>query len=326
MRAVPSWHPRDRMGYGDAIQGEEIRALPEGGASSTWGRRELTLRHGELRFLIVDDTGAGISARLEPYLRSGNWLRFSDTSPPHMRYNVEIWRPSWGVRGTGYRVSRNDELQFLGGSPDRLAQWLRADIDETIARRGGASLVLQAAVLVWRERAILIPSWGRSGTSTLAAELVLQGATQYSDGPALFDDEARVRPHEGALSPPHLPVALVVSTTYRPDAAWLPQRLRGARAVLPIIDSALAEGNEPQRVLRLCARLAGTVLTLQGPRPDASIAAPRILADLDAWLDDRPQTSVPATQLSRGLARVRLALVRARTGRARRPAERPRVV
>jgi hypothetical protein len=120
-----------------------------------------------------------------------------------------------------------------------------------------------------------------------------------------------------------LPVALVVSTTYRPNAAWLPQRLRGARAVLPIIDSALAEGNGPRRVLRLCARLAGTILTLQGARPDASITAPRILADLDEWLGDRPQAVAPATQLPRDLARARLALVRARTGRARRPAERP---
>src|SRR5262245_58126379 len=107
--AGPSWRARDRMGNFDAIQGEELRALPEGGASSTWGGRELTLRHGELRFLIVDDTRAGITARLEPYLRSGNWLRFSDESSPHIRYNVEIWQPSWGARGTGYRVSKNDE-------------------------------------------------------------------------------------------------------------------------------------------------------------------------------------------------------------------------
>src|SRR4029453_16072657 len=179
MRAVPPWRADDRMGDVDAIQPEEVRAVPEGAATSTWGGPELALCHGELRFLILDDTGAGITARLEPHLRSGIWRRFSDTSPPHIRYGGEVWQPSWGARGTGFRVSRNGELHYLGGSPDGVAQWLRADIVESIARRCGGGLVLQAAVVAWRERAILIPRRGRSGTSTLAAELVRHGATQY---------------------------------------------------------------------------------------------------------------------------------------------------
>jgi hypothetical protein len=299
----------------DEIEGAALPAVPGGGAGSTGPGRELAFVCGGLSFLIVDEAGAGIAARLEAILASAISPSV-DRTPPDVRYVVDTWQPKWGAIGTGYRVSRDEKLRYLGTSLERVAQWLRADIDENVARASSADLLLHAAVVAWRERAILICGPGRCGTSTLAAELVRNGAMAWSDGLAVVDDQGAVRAYPGSPATLPIPVALVVSAIYFPEVSWEPARVQGARAALPIIASALQERNDPGRVLRLSARIAATALILQGARPEASDTAPRILAALDEWLDGRPEASGKATESLEVLSEARHALVRARNGRS----------
>lgn len=170
-----------------------------------------------------------------------------------------------------------------------------------VALRAPHGLLVRAGVVGWRGRAILIPGRRGSGKSRLVAELARLGATVYSDGFAALDAEGRVVPYvhpqprradlltasksESVADCTPLPVTLVVSTTYRFEAPWRPEAVRGAQAVLPIIENAVLVDGEVAWALRIAALIAPTVLTLQGLRPDAATAAPRILELVDDLID-----------------------------------------
>jgi Rps23 Pro-64 3,4-dihydroxylase Tpa1-like proline 4-hydroxylase len=90
---------------------------------------------------------------------------------------------------------------------------------------------------------------------------------------------------------------------YREGATWCPRVITGARAVLPIIDNTILARAQPARTLRLSARMAPGVVTLEGMRPDAEVAAPRILEFLDGLCDGRPAAigTAPALERAREL-------------------------
>ena len=269
--------------------------------------RQLAFGCRGVQLLIVDAAGAEIATRIEQCVPSE--AAVGGTGAPDLRYAVEPWQASWGSSGTGYRVLRDGKLRYLGNRVDRLVQWLRSDIDEQVSRRSRDGLLVQAAAVGWRERAILIPGRCRTGISSLATELVRHGATSYADSVAVLDDKGQVHPDTRTPPAQPLAVALIISTTYRPGLSWQPLVLRGVRAVLPVIDSALPERNEPRHILRIAARLASTVTTLQGPRSDASIAAPRILAALDELLDRRSPPTTVIAKTPALLSRARSALL-----------------
>jgi hypothetical protein len=91
--------------------------------------------------------------------------------------------------------------------------------------------------------------------------------------------------HTGAAGSERLPVALVVATSYHEGAPWRPVPVRGGRAVMPLIDNTVLARREPERTLRLAAKLSHSVLTLEGVRPDATLVAPWLLRCVDELLD-----------------------------------------
>ncbi len=135
-----------------------------------------------------------------------------------------------------------------------------------VAQRSQQMLFVHAGVVGWRGLAIVIPGRSGTGKSTLVAELVLRGAVYYSDEFAVLDDTGRVHPYRRPLvlrderrqpqdlrlmredDPTEpLPIGLIVAGAYQPGAAWRPTIVRGAQAVLPLIDSTvLARQGSPQ--------------------------------------------------------------------------------
>ncbi len=181
---------------------------------------------------------------------------------------------------------------------------LERDLRKQVALRARDWLFVHAGTVGWKGWAIVIPGRSWSGKSRLVEALVRAGATYYSDEYAVFDRDGLVHSYTRPLSvrdgfgvrqlvdldadaaTPRepIPVALVLATRFRAGEPWRPAVRRGAQAVLPLIDATIPARLHPERVLRLAARLAASVVTLQGARAEARPVAEWTLRLLDEVL------------------------------------------
>ena len=242
---------------------------------------------------IVDAAGAELCRRMREALAPE--FRFAaDEGSIAVSYLVTLDAPS------GYRISRDGAAVFASPTEGHVFTWLCQDIDNTIAQRSPEKLFVHAGVVGWRGLAIVVPGRSYTGKSTLVAELVRRGAVYYSDELAAVDETGRVHPYRrrlalrgGTPTPPDLrlvraeapaeplPIGLVVAGGYQPGTTWRPAVVRGARAMLPLIDSTVQGREESARMLRITAGLAPNVVTLQGPRPEAAEVAAHLLDLVD---------------------------------------------
>lgn len=199
-----------------------------------------------------------------------------------------------------YAMSRDGLIVREAATDEDVFQWLWQDINTAVAQGTRQRLFVHAGVVGWRGLAIVIPGRSGTGKSTLVAELVRRGAVYYSDEFAVLDDTGMVHPYrrplvlgeerhqpgdlrlerENASTEP-LPVGVIVSGSYNGGTAWRPAVVRGTRAVLPLIDNTVLARDEAQWMLRIVARIAPDVVTLQGPRPEAAEVAAQLLDLVD---------------------------------------------
>jgi hypothetical protein len=266
-------------------------------------RRELAFSCYGAQLLVVDTAGADVCVQLESLLPPS--IIPSDGSAPDACFVIDRPEPRKEGQHTPYRILRHGEVLMRARTTERLVKRLRQEIDEAVAIYSRRGLFVHAGVVGWRGHAIVVPGRSMTGKSHLVGELVRCGATYYSDEFAVLGDDGRVHPYarmpvirsetdgfktvlaEGRAAGEPLPIALVVATLFSRHATWKPAELRGARAVLPIIDNTVLAQSETGRLLNLCRLIAPTLVTLHGPRPDAASVAPRILAFLDALIDAR---------------------------------------
>ena len=81
-----------------------------------------------------------------------------------------------------------------------------------------------------------------------------------------------------------LPIGLIVAGRLPAGGTWRPTIVRGAHAALPLVDSTVAardQGDQAARLRQLAARVAPTVVTLRGPRPEAEEVAAQLLDLVD---------------------------------------------
>jgi Rps23 Pro-64 3,4-dihydroxylase Tpa1-like proline 4-hydroxylase len=250
---------------------------------------------------VVDTAGTGVCASLRANRPA--WFARENGDPPAATFVVL-------PRGAhGYSVERDGVEALRTASPGDVIAWIGSEVDRALAEEARLGLFVHAGVVGWRGYAVVVPGRSATGKSVLVQELVRRGATYFSDEYAVFDDRGLVhsyartpmlrdeagRPQPSALDrpvedapPDPLPVALLVSTVYRPAVPWRPDVRWGTRAVLPVVDNAVLARAQGARTLRIAARLAPTVVTLQGPRPDAEAIAPRLLELLDEALEKSP--------------------------------------
>ena len=267
---------------------------------------QLTLSCYDVELLVVDAAGVGICRCLLDTLPP-QFVAVSSSGSPSATYRVEAvtraGRPAWRVTRDG------DTLVCEEGFASDLPHYLRQDIDRCVAQQASRMLFVHAGVVGWRGHAIVILGRSHTGKSTLVADLVRRGAVYYSDEYAVLDDQGRVHPYsrtpvfrddgtaadlrlvreDEPLDP--LPLALIVAGDYRDGTAWRPTVVRGARAVLPLIDGTVLAREESASMLRIAACIGRDVIALMGPRPDAAEVAPQLLELVDDAI------------VSRGLAR-----------------------
>ena len=254
---------------------------------------------------VTDAAGAGLCRRLRDTL-APEFVASSGPGSPAASYVVTTDPAPADAEGSEYRVARDESSMFSAATEEDVFRWLCQDIDSTVAQRSNRMLFVHAGVVGWRGLAIVIPGPSHTGKSTLVTELVRRGASYYSDEFAVLDDTGRVYPYrrspvlrgdrrhaqhlrllrEDEPAEP-LPIGLIVAGAYQPEATWRPTIVRGAQAVLPLIDSTVLVRQEAARVLRIAAQVAPGVVTLEGPRSDASEVAARLLDLVDDAVTSR---------------------------------------
>jgi hypothetical protein len=177
---------------------------------------------------------------------------------------------------------------------------LNHDAEFRVAIYSPEDVFIHAAVVSWFGRAVLIPGHSFAGKSTLAAELVRQGAPYFSDEYAVLDAAGNVRPFtrrlmlrshrglpQGRFSPEELggtraaqplPVSCLVVTRYVAGTRWKPQRMSRGEMVLALLAHAIDVQARPAHTLERTARALGAdVIGLRGDRGEAAVAARQIL-------------------------------------------------
>jgi hypothetical protein len=230
--------------------------------------------------------------------------RRARSSPVGQLFSLVVGGPGTrpGVRRMSL-VYQEATLLMRTPSLDEALRMLEVFVHLYVAERSRRRVFVHAGVVGWRGRAILVPGRSLSGKSTLVAALVQAGADYYSDEFALVDRRGLVHPYpiplalrvDGADRPPvkrtiemlsgtvgerPLPAGLVVLTRYEAGARWRPRTLSPGRALLEMLDHALAARFAPERVMKALAPLVTGATTLKGKRGDASTVAERILYHL----------------------------------------------
>jgi SM-20-related protein len=265
-------------------------------------QEELTLDCYGVEFRLIDAVGARLCSRLRDALPP-EFVEASGSRAEVISYIVAHDKPAGSGETTGYRITCTGLVaeSFHVATTDGALELLLQHFDHTTSRRSYQGLFVHAGVVGWRGMAILVPGRSLTGKTTLVSQLVRLGAVYYSDEFAILDDAGRVHPYRRPLvlrnemigssadlrlqwedmATEPLPIGMVVVAPYQPGSTWRPSILRNARAVLPIIEGTVLARQESARILRIAARIAPRVVTLQGVRPEATETAARLLEVVD---------------------------------------------
>lgn len=98
-----------------------------------------------------------------------------------------------------FQLSVNgDPLAFSSHAIDLVPDIIRA-LDDAVIDRLTSLRALHAGVVLWKERAVLLPGASHAGKSSLVFELLRRGATYFSDEYALIDAEGCVHAYPRPL-------------------------------------------------------------------------------------------------------------------------------
>lgn len=172
------------------------------------------------------------------------------------------------------------------------------ELEFWVAEHATEAVFLHAGVVALGDRALLLPGRSHAGKSSLVAALLRAGASYGSDEFAVIapDGVVHAYPRRLVLRTPEgvhrvdpadlggdsimMPARLsaVVDMTYAPGAAWSVEPLARSRALMHMLDNAVAARTRPAAALdSLTAALAGLEVALRGVRGDADDAAARLI-------------------------------------------------
>lgn len=177
---------------------------------------------------------------------------------------------------------------------------LDSEIRSAIALAAPGLVFVHAGVVAVDGQAIVLPGLSMAGKTTLVAALVRAGATYLSDEYAVLAADGLVHPYPRRLSvrgpggrrevpvsdiggraaDGPVPVALVASLTYHPDATWSVCPTGAADGAEALIANAVAARTRPTEVLRAAGIVARAATHLAGERGDAAVAADALLRAL----------------------------------------------
>lgn len=196
-----------------------------------------------------------------------------------------------------YRTPRGPKPMF--GDVALVLGMIDTELRHYVADNATDVFFIHAGAVALDGRAIVIPGDSFSGKTRLVAELVRAGAEYYSDEYAVLDHKGLVHPYARPLSirkpPPHqndrspaeslggavgstpVPVGVIASTAYRPEATFRPERRSRAQGVLTLLAHSARAHEHAEATLAAVRNAASTALVLEGDRGEASVAAELLL-------------------------------------------------
>jgi hypothetical protein len=164
-------------------------------------------------------------------------------------------------------------------------QALDTNLQLMVSLEAPTKLFVHAGVVVWGNRALLIPGPSFSGKSTLVSELVRHGAVYYSDEYAVLDGRGRVHAYprplvmkngkaKTAVVKPRkklkpMPVGTVLVTRYKHGSTWCPRALTPAETALELLANTVAARPRPQFALETIKKALTRARAFKGVRGDA---------------------------------------------------------
>jgi len=218
--------------------------------------------------------------------------------PVHARTTNHLYSMTGFANGSSGRVARfnlgywNLSRFARTRSFDDLLEQFESHLQLTVAEYAPRRVFVHAGVVGWKGKAILIPGLSFSGKSTLVAELLRAGATYYSDEYAVVDADGRVHPYARDLrmrsadairikrmraadfgvatgSRP-LPIAIVISTTFKEGSRWRPRELTQGKSVLELLANTVSARSQPEMALSFLTKAVHSAASFKGVRGEAS--------------------------------------------------------
>ena len=171
-------------------------------------------------------------------------------------------------------------------------------LDEAVIQRLTTLRAVHAGVVVWGERALLLPGVSHAGKSSLVAELLRRGATYFSDEYALIDSEGRVHPYprplllrngcpeqfpvlpgecNASVGDAPVPVGWILSLEYKPAGTWSVAAVPQSEGVLTLLRNTPHVLAESRNMVGAFQRAVAGASCYAGCRSEAVHAANQIL-------------------------------------------------
>ena len=175
-------------------------------------------------------------------------------------------------------------------------------LDEAVIQRLTTLRAVHAGVVLWGERALLLPGATHAGKSSLVAELLRRGATYFSDEYALIDSEGRVHPYprplllrnghpeqvpvlpgecNASVGEVPAPVAWILSLPYQPACTWSVATVSQSEGLLTLLRNTPHVLTESPDIMRVFQRAVAGAICYAGHRAEAADAADQILRLVD---------------------------------------------
>jgi hypothetical protein len=261
--------------------------------------------HHERRFeaygvpIVVSATSMEVLAHIDAIMPPG-WNSREPSEDEH-RFALTT------TDGVRYRVQGDDGSVPGSSDLDVALDILDAQIRACIAVNAPERVFVHAGAVAYRDRAIVIPGVSFAGKSSLVAELVRAGAVYYSDEYAVLDETGLVHPYAKPLSlrtgslrtrltgvadhhvstlggvagDKPVPIGVVISTVYDPDARWEPRRLSTAQGVMAMLANTVVAQERPEQTMTALTRAVEGAVVLEGDRGEAKDIVGQIFAIVD---------------------------------------------
>lgn len=202
-----------------------------------------------------------------------------------------------------FRLYKDGLEVSAGPSKRNFFKYLNSALRLEVAEFAEDRVFIHSGVVGWKGQAILIPGTSFSGKSTLAAELVKNGAEYYSDEYAVLEPDGRVGPFPRHISMRYfggtrekdvsideiggkqgvepIPVGMVLLTSFSAGSRWNPEILTSGAGIMDLIQNTLTMRKNPAFSLRVLDLVAQRAIIVRSPRGDAKKFAKFLLEFFD---------------------------------------------